>query len=320
MSNSFTSYPKIWNMGHPQAKDLLKGPVFVQEKVDGSQFSFGIVENGELVIRSKGANIIPEHPPTMFKSAVDTVLALHAEGRLTPGWTYRGEVLNHPKHNVLAYDRVPKGNIILFDISTGYEEFLIPTLVAEECARIGLEMVPTFFYGEVTSSEQVLAFLDRVSVLGGQKIEGVVIKNYFRHGIDGKQLMGKYVSEAFKEVHQGEWRAANPTKTDIIDAIAADLRTPARWAKAVQHLRERGELTETPKDIGALIKEVIEDVKTEEEAAIKERLFKYAWKIIGRTVVHGLPEWYKQQLLEKQFAPVIDVVETTDPTVTIVSE
>jgi hypothetical protein len=289
-------------MGHPQAKDLLMENVYVQEKIDGSQFSFGLI-NGEVLIKSKGANIVPDAPPTMFKTAVETVLRLHAEGLLTPEWTYRGEVLNHPKHNVLAYDRVPDGNIILFDISDDYESFLPPTAVHCQAGRLGLEAVPTFFYGKVTSSEQVLEFLDKVSVLGGQKIEGVVIKNYFRHGIDGKQLMGKYVSEAFKEVHTGEWKKANPTRNDIIDAIAGDLRTPARWAKAVQHLRDRGELTESPKDIGSLIKEVIDDVKTEEEAAIKERLFKYAWKIIGRVIVSGLPEWYKEQLLEKQFVP-----------------
>lgn len=302
---SWTTYPKVWNFGHPQVRNIFEDIVHVQEKVDGSQFSFGNID-GTLKIKSKGANIIPESPPTMFASAVATVIALNEQGLLTPNWTYRGEVLNHPKHNVLAYDRTPNKNIILFDISDGYESFVALDVLDEEAKRLGLEVVPLIYAGKISSAEEIKEFLARTSVLGGQLVEGVVVKNYFRHGIDGKQLMAKYVSEAFKEVHTGEWRAANPTKTDIIDAIAADLRTPARWQKAVQHLREAGSLTDSPKDIGPLIKEVIEDIKTEETEYIKARLFAYAWKIIGRTVTHGLPEWYKEQLLNRQFeAPEI---------------
>lgn len=34
---------------------------------------------------------------------------------------------------------------------------------------------------------------------------------------------------------------------------------------------------------------------------IKEKLFAFAWPHIARIVTHGLPEWYKEQLLKKQF-------------------
>lgn len=36
------SYPKIYNMGHAAIAELLLGEVTVEEKVDGSQISFGI--------------------------------------------------------------------------------------------------------------------------------------------------------------------------------------------------------------------------------------------------------------------------------------
>lgn len=296
--NSWNSYPKIWNMGHPQARDLFSDTVVVQEKVDGSQFSFGVID-GVLKVKSKGAIIQPENPPALFKEAVETVLRM--QDALHPGWTYRGEVLSRPKHNVLAYDRVPRGHVILFDITIGYESYAAYDVVVDEALRLGLEVVPTLYIGTIASAEELFKLMDTTSILGGQKIEGLVIKNYYRFGIDGKNLMGKIVSSAFKEVHKGEWRAQNPTNGDIILVIAEKLTTPARWQKAVQHMREAGTLTDSPKDIGPLLGAVVDDVKEEEEERIKDALFKYAWKIISRRITHGLPEWYKDQLLQQQF-------------------
>jgi hypothetical protein len=67
-------------------------------------------------------------------------------------------------------------------------------------------------------------------------------------------------------------------------------------------MRDDGTLTDSPKDIGNLIKATVEDVKKEEEEAIKETLFKYFWPNIARGLTHGLPEWYKTKLLENAFA------------------
>lgn len=75
----------------------------------------------------------------------------------------------------------------------------------------------------------------------------------------------------------------------------------ARWNKAVQHLKERGEFTESPKDIGPLIKEVQHDIAEECSDEIKDALYRYAIKHIQRGVVAGLPEWYKEELLKSQF-------------------
>ena len=63
---SLRSYPKVFNLGHRAVRDLLSGPVVVQEKIDGSQFSFGVGEDGTLLIRSRGADIEPEAPPKLF--------------------------------------------------------------------------------------------------------------------------------------------------------------------------------------------------------------------------------------------------------------
>ena len=43
---SFSSYPKIYALGHRETKELLLGPVNVEEKCDGSQFSMCVDSGG----------------------------------------------------------------------------------------------------------------------------------------------------------------------------------------------------------------------------------------------------------------------------------
>ena len=56
----------------------------------------------------------------MFDKGAFTALRLFNEGLLAPGVTYYGEYLQKPKHNTLCYDRVPKDNIIIFDVPIFY--------------------------------------------------------------------------------------------------------------------------------------------------------------------------------------------------------
>lgn len=295
-NNSWHAYPSIFAMGHRVLKELLDDPVIVEEKVDGSQFSFGIID-GQLRCKSKGKELVIDAPEKMFSKAVTTVQKLD----LHPGWTYRAEYLQSPKHNALAYDRVPVNHLMVFDINIGHEEYLDYGAKKAECERIGLECVPLVYAGYISDSQHILSMIDRISVLGGQKVEGVVIKNYAKFGPDKKVLIGKFVSEAFKEIHAAAWKNTNPTNNDVISKLTDMLRTPARWNKAIQHLKEAGNLDGSPKDIGNLIKEVQTDIQKECTELVKDRLFEWAMPQILRGTIKGLPEWYKEELLKGQF-------------------
>ena len=120
-------------------------------------------------------------------------------------------------------------------------------------------------------------------------------------GLDKKCLMGKFVSEAFKEVHAKSWSEDNPKSKDIIGLIGTKYNSQARWQKAVQHLKEAGKLEDSPRDIGMLIKEIPQDIKKECEEEIKQQLFNWAWPNINRMVTSGFPQWYKETLLKQQF-------------------
>lgn len=325
-NSSWHSYPSIFNVGHRAIAHLLDTPVNVEEKIDGSQFSFGLFPDTDtpivrldsgigygLKIRSKGAVMHPDAPVDMFKLAAATVKSLVPMLHL--GWTYRGEFLAKPKHNALAYDRVPKGNIIIFDINSGYEEYLDYAAKKAEAERLGLECVQLLFSGRIDSIDQFRGFLDRESVLGGQKIEGVVIKpvGYSIFGTDKKVLPGKFVSEAFKEVHRKTWnqQEGDQSHKDILQLIGTRYTSAARWNKAIQHLREAGRLEDAPQDIGPLMTEIPLDVEKECKEEIKEQLWKWAWPHLKRQVARGFPEFYKEKLLEQQFAETPDGFDNT---------
>jgi hypothetical protein len=287
--NKINSYSSPFNVGHKALENLFTGTVIVQEKVDGSQFSFGVDDSGKWFARSKRVQLHEQDKYGMFDGAVATVVEI-AE-LLTPGYTYRGEYLQKPKHNTLAYSRVPNGGIIVFDIDKGDQDYMMPEELIAECERIGLEHVP--YLGQFDSKpklDELKVLLDTDSVLGGHKIEGVVLKNYAQFGVDKKTLMEK---------HSKDWKQRNPSRNDVILAIIEDYATEPRWRKAVNHLREEGKIELAPQDIPSLMKEINQDVLSDSEDEIRERLFKHFWKDISRGLTRGFPEWYKNYLVEE---------------------
>lgn len=293
------NYGKIWNLGHIAVQELFDDPVSVQEKVDGSQFSFGVFD-GVPMFRSKRAVLHYGTSDSLFGLAVVTAMDLINAGRLVDGWTYRAEAITKPKHNTLAYDRIPHGGIILYDVDRGEQDYCDPETLKIVADAIGVECVPEFFTGTIGDAEQLRDLLDRVSYLGGPTIEGIVIKNYSKFGPDGKTLMGKWVSDEFREKNKTDFASRNPTKTDSIQKIVEIFCNENRWRKAVQHLQEEGKLELTPRDIGGLVVEVQNDILDEDVDEIKELLFKAFWPTIKRGVTRGLPEWYKGDYLLSQ--------------------
>ncbi|GAG06933.1 unnamed protein product, partial [marine sediment metagenome] len=236
--NAIRGYSSPFNLGHRALKELFSGPVTVQEKIDGSQFSFG-VKDSELLCRSRGQQI-DLGAPGMFKLAVETARDLEIQGLLKEGWTYRGEFLMKPKHNTLAYERVPRGNVILFDIDRGDQDYLTMAMLVGAATVLDLELVPTWTINAAPSKpsmRQIDEWLDKDSILGGCKREGLVFKNYERYDPGSKVLMGKYVSEKFREKHGKDWKERNPSSKAFIEALTEKYATEARWAKAAQHLR-----------------------------------------------------------------------------------
>lgn len=293
----FKSFPKLWALGQPWVKDIFENEVEITEKVDGSQFSFGKI-NGNLMCRSKGKIMELDAPEKMFAKGVEYVKSI--EGKLPDNVQFYGEYLQKPKHNTLCYDRTPKNFIALFGIIkedcfvSDYDELVLWANILD------LDVVPLIYKGKATP-DVINDLLKRQSFLGVVEIEGVVVKNYEKDYMIGGQyfpiMCGKYVSEKFKEVHGKNWKKENTGKGKW-ETFCEQYKTPARWDKAVQHLKENGTLEQSPKDIGNLIKEIQRDIEEEEKENIKEALWNIYGKDLKRVATNGFPEWYKQQLMK----------------------
>lgn len=290
------SYPKVYNIGHKAIRNIFEDPVYLEEKFDGSQANFGIID-GELKFKSKN-KVWPIHGPCdMFQEGVDYLKSV--EDRLEEGWVYRAEYFQKPKQNSIAYDNLPENHFVLFDVMVGPGDYLDPKQLSEIAEDLGIHPPNIYGYERLDGVAEIKPLLKRESALGGAKAEGVVIKNYFRFGRDKKPLFGKLVREDFREKNQRNHKKQGKS---VIQEIIDELKTEARWKKAVQHRREKGEFQCAPQDIGPLIHEVQEDIKEEEEEYIKQKLFSEYWDDIRRAVTAGLPEWFKEKLAEGEFS------------------
>lgn len=306
-------YPKIWALGAPEVRDnLFKGGVEVTEKIDGSQVGFGLDGEGKLCIRSKGAFIYRDgyvrQPDSLFKAAVEYVVSI--KDRLHPETAYYGEVLSSKHHNTLTYGSVPRNNVVLYGICSKGHWLDDHELLTKEADALGFDSVPLLYSGVITSKSQLDEMMETISHYGETKIEGVVIKNYNQLAVSAysSNCFGKFVSERFKEANGATWSG----KTSKIEDFYNGFTNKARWEKTIQHLREDGKLTDSPKDIGLVIETTLKDFETEQKESVKEQLWNVYIRGIKQHVVKGLPEWYKNELANKSI--IGDGAEPVEPT------
>lgn len=311
-------YQKIRALGHRTLKNLWSGYVEITEKVDGSQYRFWCDEHGHHHHGSKNMELGVEFlvggqincNQKMFNPVVrhmESVKHLVAEN------VYLfGETLTKPQHNVLKYDRVPDGHLVLWGAYDANEdrwqdhESLV--IIAN---ALGIEVAPlinNLHEGRAVPLplEILDKLLDRKSFLGGTNIEGLVFKNfeqeYLVGDIDLRFLAGKFVSDAFKEK-----MGVKPNKAGKFDAYKESFRTEARWLKMIQTLRDAGQLDHSPKDIGDLLKWGHVDLEVEHSEEIADWLYKHFIKQIKSEAMRGFPEFYKRWLVENN--PIEEMVE-----------
>lgn len=294
-----SAYPKIFAIGTDYIANIFQSEVEITEKIDGSQFDFGKID-GDLYMRSKGKMLYQENPEKMFLEAMEYVQSIRSN--IPDNTIFYTEYLQKPKHNNLAYENTPRNHLYLFGISDSLQNFF-PNELNDYAKLLDIDPAELLYKGKISDVSEIHALLEHESYLGGPKIEGIVVKNYNQPFLLGNRpiplMAGKYVSEAYKEKAK-QW-SMKFTGKGKWETFKMQFRTEARWHKAIQHLRDNGELENSPRDIGNLIKEIQRDITEEEQENIK----KFLWHEFGieilRYAARGFPEWYKEKLLEKAF-------------------
>jgi len=304
-------FAKIFHIGENYIENLFEGQVEITEKIDGSQWAFGIDEDGQAVKRSKGQDLTFTDIPKMFKIATEQterMTAILMENGLKDIYFYC-EFLSKPHHNILNYEKVPKNNLYLFGVMEGQNFVSDLAEINRYADMLDIQRPNLLCLGIIKDIKELESILEHDSCLGNGKIEGIVVKNYKEPVFIGSRIisisMGKYVREEFKEKHQSEW-GRNFTSKGKLETFLLSFKTEARWAKSIQHLREQGELENAPRDIGKLIKEIKQDIIEEEKENIKNELYKIFSDDVLRRATRGFPEFYKEKLLKNSFTEPID--------------
>ena len=294
------NYGKVHTLGHKDVRNIFDYPVVVQEKVDGSRFTFGVLD-GELKCWSGSRhNELSLDEYSMFSPAIIHVKALHARNILAIDTVYYCEFLAKPKHNKNAYARVPRNNLVLFDVYNVAAMRWVASRVclADVAMGLDIDVAPELFVGKIHSPAQIDAMLNIESYLGKAKIEGVVCKRY-----EGPQIIrAKYVSNDFKEIAGRRDRPR--VDLDIITDIAQELATDNRFMKAYQAVRDQGRIGQVADDIPRIIKALGIDLGAECQEYVAGRLMAWGWKKVQREVSRKLPDWYKAKLAEDNFEPM----------------
>lgn len=288
-------YGSIVNANKLQSPYVAPGIMFLQEKIDGSQFRFRVID-GELRCWSRGRqlNVTEHNHDKLFASAVESAKRLAA--LLPEGHVFCAEAMASRRHNIVQYDRAPSTGMVLFDVWTpqlGYADHMGVSAWGD---ALGLEVAPyirTFGPGQfINIPALVEETRSAVSMLGGP-VEGFVLKALDAVDRFGGLVRWKIINPSFSETKVV--KKATSQHAELFE-IGKSVATAMRWQKAVNRLREKGLLRMNNSDIGQVIKEIQADIEKEELDVIKARLWVGARKDIFRGALDGFPGWYQAQL------------------------
>lgn len=294
------NYQKIQQIYNKEVKDILTADnVVIEEKIDGSQFRIQIETDGTIGCGSHHQEL--SMVDSQFKLATSIAESIFAGHVPKERITIFCEYLKSPSHNTLTYERVPKQNLMLFDVLIG-DKYLNRVQKEAFAAVWNMELTPCLYQGpgKDISIEKVNELIQGISVLGKTKMEGVVIKAYdtfydinLYPYLQGHFKMAKIVRPEFKEVN-GENQS---NQNNHLERIKEKYRTTARWDKAIQYCKDQGLVTDSMADMKHVIPRIKDDLTTEEKDNIKEDLWKAFGDEIIRSSVRGVPEWYKEKLM-----------------------
>ena len=288
---------------------------YLQEKLDGSQFRAQINEDGSYIFGAKNALFDEWHPvDPNFVTAVNNMTPILDKFKDTdvyhPGkvYTFFMEYLEFPRHNTVSYARVPLNNLYLFDLARNGEFIADPEFVRNYANLMGLEPVKVYRALDNPPTEADIQEILKTEhpILGGQKTEGIVVKCYagqMQQRGHFYPVIFKYVRKEFAELNAINWAERSTVdRGNILDRGFAPFKEGLEniYNKAIQHVKDNGNLTYSAKDIGLyLMDELKKDFQEEYLPVCMKEIEKFVKDDLFRMFKRGLPDYYKEEYLPK---------------------
>lgn len=267
---TFHKYIDIDRLGSEENYGLLDVPedvITITEKVDGGNGHFRLWD-GQVIFGSRNNMFtlnVESAQKKQFGDNAQWVLEQLQDVELNPDYIYYGEWM---KKHTLVYDWAATPKFVGLDIYCLSAHNYIPDApLREEFERLGIPTIPLLFKGKVSEVDitRLENFIGKTAY-GECQMEGIVIKNYFRRNVYGRQLFGKLVRQEFKELNQVTFGGGANLKplTDDTSKFIEMYYTEARIKKAIHRLHEEGGQPFGLPMMHSLPKDVIEDIFKEE--------------------------------------------------------
>jgi hypothetical protein len=283
----FKKYPKVHRLGVEETKDVLKGIVHIQEKIDGGNFRFYFTNEGKVIFGTRNQELDDKDGEFAkgFKRVADYILKQieSSKSKYNSNLIFYGEACI--KHTInYDWDNMPL--FLGFDIYDQEDNSFIHIDVAEEIfKKLGLQMVPRLGTKHNLNPELITDELVPISRYASksakdQKAEGVVFKNY------EKQIFAKYVRNEFKE-RNAEAFGGTPKYNKVDDTDNAELVfkycTNPRIEKLILKKLNEGKPLDM-KLMGDLIRDTYLDIIEEEWREILTSNWKIDFKEVRKLI------------------------------------
>lgn len=290
MIESIIKYPKTYRQGHKYVKIILSQPVYIQEKVDGSNTQILKDENGIIHVGKRSHEMSLDdgkefvEKEGLFSSFIKFVKSIDWDflpnnivlyGECTKG----KQIGKTGRYKAVNTDYKMKFSFILFDIlnieeniwlnpfSKPYQE-IINNLMNQSK---DINFVVTNQYNNFKEVDVKGCLLKQSEFDPVKQVEGIVIKQY------NPRATMKIKNEEFKEFKE-------PKKSDLDSLIEAVL-TDERIKKKKQEINYKDK-----KQFGELIKVIAKDIFEEERNFLMEESWKHFKKKFGKEIVSALRE------------------------------
>jgi hypothetical protein len=219
---------------------ILSGDVFISTKLDGSNGSVRLDENGELLFTSRNRELSLEFDNQGFAAA------FHKDNR------FKKYLKKHPHHilfgewiytrGVLKYNEDIVGKFMVFDIFDEEQDvYLRPDLYVDELDKADIHRIPVIIEFKNPAAEDIIKLLSEHKSDWSRdgEIEGLVLKNYEFRNKYGRQCFGKIVKSEFKEM-QADRRSRTYEALDVEQDLVDTFLTRAFIEKELEKLSPNG--------------------------------------------------------------------------------
>jgi len=262
-------YDKIERFNKEDVRGILKGIVYVQEKIDGANASvyFDSSRNAVIVCsRNREIAIIGENTVEIvdtFRGLVEYVrnhFGILAMVKAYPDQIFYGEWM--VKHSI-SYPESIYHKLYFYDIDNASQGWFHLTHNAISIfKKYEVQYVPILKKLIDPSIDEVREFLNINTFEGSPSQEGIVIKNFDFKNKWGRSPYAKIVNEEFREKNKRVWKQGKKGK-EIEEQIALTYVTSGRVKKQMQKMFD-GQTPVDERRTGELLQRVYNDVVVEE--------------------------------------------------------